>query len=303
MDLRYARTLQEAITARDAGFEPIECCFGKESVVGRYRLDHHGDYSHHLPVSIQANNLALRRGFEPLERLVVSGKPDPDSTHAGNLITGNVPPSTSIAYAVGALDLDPVGIDQTKGNYLRVPAFRMLSRPQRTRESHLEAFEIGKSVFAPTSLPDSLRRDACRYEWARMDRAKKAVQLVQDDVVLVYSDEDSRDLWHRFCSSLVVQYKPLQHVITFSGCTQKAVQRLRFHGVQRRSVQDLFGPQGFFSLYHVLDTLFPQAGCGGRADIGGSPQEVVATAEQALESTRLLRGLLQDPTRFSQRAS
>lgn len=293
MELLYARTLAEALTARDAGYEPIECCFGETSVVGDYCLDHHGIYSDRSPVSIAAVALAQQPGFHPIEKIVVTGKPDADINYATLVMTGQIEPHELIAESIGQLDIDPVGFDQTQHNFIRCVAYRMQAPVRRDLQAHIEALNLGKQVFSPASLSADLHNRALRYETKRERKAKDTVRLVENDVVFAESCIDSRDVWHRVHGSVVVQYKQNQGIITFSGCTPQAVQRLAFRGVHRHSVYDLFGQEGLIGFYDSLDSLFVKPGCGGRKDIGGSPQDVVVTPTQALQVYRFVQHSLQ----------
>ena len=283
MKLLYAKTLQEARHAKSEGYEPIECCFGEVSVVGKYCLDHHGPYADQEPVSLRAHDIVHQRGFQPLEKIVVTGRPDADTSYAALLLTGNLSPSLPIARAIGQLDLDPVGIAQTQGDYLRVAAYRTQLQPKRTKKSHVQALAIGTNVFSSEPLSRSTATEARQYERQRARRAKQAIQYVEDGIALVHSDEDSRDIWHKIFASLVIQYKPAEHILTFSGCTRDAVRRLRLQGIQRKSVYRLLGDQGFLGCYASFDAFLGE-GSGGRADIGGSPKHLKITPDQAFDA-------------------
>ncbi len=280
-EVGYAHNKAEARDLLAKGYEPIECCFGNESVVGDFKLDHHGPYASQLPVSLIAHRHARDLNFKPLTKIAFTGKPDPDCVYAGLVMTRTIHTHSLIAQAIAALDENSIGIDQTEGYYLRVVAFRMQAPTKRSLHAHQIALGIGERVFSFTALSPAMIQDALTYESQRAGRATKALVRVQDDVALVHSDEDSRDLWHRDLASLVVQYKPKQHVITFSGCKPQAVWRLRTRGVQRESITSLLGEKGLFHHYAALDELFGKEGSGGRADIGGSPQNHKATEQDA----------------------
>ena len=83
LDIRIAATADEARAALAEGYEPVECAFGSESVVGPLGLDHHGALSDRPPVCRQA--LDLHSGAR-LASFVVTGIPDADATMAMALL-------------------------------------------------------------------------------------------------------------------------------------------------------------------------------------------------------------------------
>lgn len=290
MELRYAKTLTEAQTARDQGYEPVECSFDSISVTGPLQLDHHGALAHNPPVSLQAFQLAQQQHFQPLERFVVTGQPDADAIYALLVLSGQIHPCEAIANAIATLDNDPVGIDQKQVPYLRVPAFRRAFTPRYNLDSFLEAIEVGKRAFDPAPLTDREALQAQYFEQHRFRAALQAKQQIVHDVAFVVSDQDSRDIGHDFFASLVVQYKPTSGVITFSGCTQAAINRLQarpFRSRTRISVYQLLGEQGLYAFFPKLDALLGP-GSGGRATIGGSPRGNSYSYQQAFQAYQLL---------------
>lgn len=288
-NLVYAPTRAAAEEYRDQGYEPIECSFGRTSVVGKLGLDHHGALSEKPPVSLQAFQLLHNNGRRLPKRYVVTGQPDADSIYALLLLTHQVLPSYDLAQAIAELDMDPVGRNQTDERYLKVAAFRgRFPTPQRSLESYRCAIQIGKNVFTPYSLPRSAVAQAVAYESLRGSQALRAQERVADDVALVTSNVDSRDLWHRHFASLVVQYKPGQEVVSLSGCSKHGVERLKRQGIPRQSVHTLIGERGFHDLYPSLDSLFGE-GSGGHATVGGLSRERMFSFEDAERVWNFLR--------------
>lgn len=287
MDLIHATTLEEAVAARDAGYEPIECSFGRQSVLGPLKMDHHGPYENQLPVSLRAFGHATRPDFRSSGKYVVTGQPDADSIYALLALEKAIELFFPIARDIAQLDLDPVGIDQTREYFLRNPAFRMQFQPHCSLTSYLQAYEVGRRAFDRAPLPRETIERARFYEHTRAERAQKAVKDIQSGIAFVVSDEDSRDFWHKFTASLVVQYKPQQGVITFSGCSEEAVNLLAAQGCARDHVFSFLDGDGLHSFYTALNSLLGP-GSGGRKTIGGSPRGIFFTELQARQAYNLL---------------
>lgn len=283
--LVYARDVKEARRYRDAGWEPVECSFGKESVVGPLKLDHHGSLSHEEAVSIKAAKLAVTDPTLTVSRFVAAGMPDPDAVYTILVLSRTIKPSLSIGEAIADLDLDPIGIDRIKGDYVRNILFDMYEERELSREGFLRACHIGRSAFntdAPS--PEDLQR-ALEYEKRRISEASNAVVLRSSHCILVVSDSVGRDVWHNgeVGASLFVQFKPTLGVITLSGCTLLGSKRMGMP-----SVFDLLGPVGLETIYPKLDKLIRLEGFGGRPDIGGSPRGALVTLDDAERIYRTL---------------
>lgn len=296
LEIRYARTVEEAEAGRDHGFEPIECSFGLRSVVGPLQLDHHGSLAGEEPVSLKAAKIMLQNGGgerSPLQglsqiarRFQFAGMPDPDSVYAALVLSGVITPSLEIGRAIGELDLDPIGVDRTTEPYVRNPAFEMHGVPSLSLEGFKKALEVGARVFDAEPLPQSLRDKALDYERKRIEAARRSVVRMDGATLFAVSDDPSRDVWHRR-APVVVQYKPTLGVITLSGCTRLGAQRLG-----TSSVFDRFGDEGLKPLYKILDETLGAAESGGRPDIGGSPRGLSVSGNDAARVYDAIRAVV-----------
>ena len=106
VDIIFANTLEEALNARDRGYEPVECAFGRDSVVGDLCLDHHGMYSQEEAVSIKAARLA--KDGVTRHKFVVAGTPDADQMYAAAVLSRNIPIDFKDAEAIAQYDIDLV---------------------------------------------------------------------------------------------------------------------------------------------------------------------------------------------------
>ncbi len=291
MELVHVSTLEEALSYKNKGFQPVECSFGKDSVVGKLGLDHHGPYENQLPVCLRAFGEATRPGFRSPGKYVVTGQPDADSIYAILVLEGMIEPFFPIPRDIAQLDLDPVGVDQTTEYFLRNPAFRMQFQPDCSVTSYEKALIAGKIAFQRNPLSPDIVQLAHLYEQQREERARINIRTIQKDVAFVVSDEDSRDNWHKNAASLVVQYKPRQKVVTFAGCSEEAVENLQKQNVERKPVFYFFPEVGLHLFYNKLDPVF-EPGSGGRKTIGGSPRDRCITLREAKASYELLRDLV-----------
>lgn len=276
IDIRYGSSAAAIEEVLGAGYEPVECSFGGTSIVGKYKLDHHGKLSSEEPVSVKAARLALEPGFEPLHKFAVTGMADGDATYAILALSQTITPSIEIAAGLAELDMDPIGIDRTVHPYIREVIFEMNGIPELSKEGFYNALAAGATAFDGGPLSQDLRDSGIEYERKRLERGREAIKDIANDVALVEFDGPSRDVWHQY-ASLVVQYKPTQSVITISSCSPRAAGRLG-----KKSAFDIFGAGGLGEFYPVLDRVLGSAGSGGRPDIGGSPRGVETTWSDAV---------------------
>ncbi len=288
LELVYATSLEQARAYAEEGYEPVECSFGSTSVTGKWKLDHHGELADEEPVSLKAARIAMESDFQPQLRWLVAGMPDSDAVYAILVLSGLVSPDLQIAQALAELDLDPVGIDRTQGYYLREVLFQMSGPKLNSLHGFLSACEVGLKAFAPGDIPSDLLRQGLESEKQRVSAAHREIYCKGNNVILVRSDEASRDVWHTL-APVVIQYKPTNRVITFSGRGPRGAERL---GVP--SLYDVLGKQGFMPLYPMYGMLLGGT-CGGRPDIGGSPRGMkysLADAERVFGVTQaILRNL------------
>jgi hypothetical protein len=272
----YAASIEEAQRYLAQGYEPVECSFGAHSVVGPLVLDHHGQLSHEVPVSIKAAKLALGHPGTPLRtRFVVAGMPDADAVYTVLVLSRAVLPDLEIATALATLDRDPIGIDRTQGEYIRELLFEMHGERRLSLEGFSNACRIGTQSFDPTPVSAQQRASAIAYEARRISDAARSIEEIRGLCAFVVSDDVGRDIWHRE-APVFLQYKPSLHLLTVSGCTELGALRLG-----TKHVFELLGPAGLASFYPVIDTVLSLRGSGGRPDIGGSPRGAHITRDQA----------------------
>ena len=102
LELVYTNNFKEASKYRDQGYEPVECSFGKESVIGPLKLDHHGPYSAEEPVSLKAFKLVKEGYFR--SKFVVTGMADPDSVYCMLALSREIKPSLEISVSIAQMD-------------------------------------------------------------------------------------------------------------------------------------------------------------------------------------------------------
>jgi len=278
LDIAHTDNFEEAIKYKQAGYEPVECSFGKESVIGPLKLDHHGPYSAEEPVSLKAFKLVKEGYFR--SKFVVTGMADPDSVYCMLALSREIKPSLEISVSIAQMDLDPIGINRLVEPHIRVPAFEMFYNPGSSRENYLEALEIGKQVFEANELCQKIKEKIPYFEMERNRLIHSEITSVIEDVVFMETDLPHRDVAHEL-GSLVVQYKPGLKIITFSGLSRKAIEENRLP--HKKSIYDLFGKLGLKKIYNGLLEPILGSGSGGREEIGGSPRHKKVTREEAIQ--------------------
>jgi len=257
-------------------FEPVECSFGRVSVIGNQRLEHHGPFSGEDPVSVKSERLASNPGFQKLDRFVVAGSPDPDAVFAILRLSGAIQSNPSLAASIGKLDLDPVGIQRRSDPELRNAAFDMGGPYPPILQGWYNALAEGLKVFGPKELDRSLAAAALEYEDRRIRLSRAAVVESAENVVFVISELPCRDVWHEY-APVVVQFNPLSKRLTLSGCSELAAQRLG-----TKSIYDVLGSEGLGEFYPMMSRKLGTSGSGGRPEIGGSPRSRAVCYEEAL---------------------
>lgn len=272
--LAHASSRQEALDYLLLGYEPIECSFGPNPVVGEWVLDHHGPLSEEEPVSVKAARLA-EQGVR-INKFVVTGPPDPDAIYAIGVLSGLFKADEEIAAAIAVTDTDPIGVDRLlQRRHVREVLFDLaLGEPEPTLKNFYHALECAR-YFAPTELSDEDIDAAATYEEERIRKVMSSIEKTYTHTILLRWNRIGRDVWHRK-APLAVQYKPEYGIISVSGCTEKGAQRLG-----TPSVYDLLGASGLDSFYPIMDSVLGYQGSGGRPDIGGSPRGVRFEFEDA----------------------
>lgn len=274
-DVAYATSLDEARNFTRRGFEPVECSFGFDSVVGRYELDHHGRFSYKSPVSEVAAQLAL--SGTAVKSFVFAGTPDPDSIFAALSLRGAINPTLELGAAIGKLDIDPFGIDRTEGPYLKTIDFeRRLGNPRNSLDGFIRALQVGCKSFSRGDLSEDDALNAKRYEAEMIREAPRQIEETSGDMAFVVSDGYLRDA-HYTVKPVVVQYKPGQKKVTVRALTRESARVLG-----QKNTYQVFGPNGAKVLCPMMDESFQGGGLsGGREDIVGSPRDVDISYAQA----------------------
>jgi len=285
--LAHAATWEEAVYYLNLGYEPVECSFGSRSVLGRFRLDHHGLLSHEKPVSIKAAELA-REGMW-CDKFVVTGPPDPDAIYAIAVLSQAILPDLEIAEAIAVTDLDPIGVDRIlQSRHTREVLFDLsLGEPLPTVEGFYQALNCGIRYFHPRTLSSEELNAARQYEESRIAKVMASVIESHHLTILLEWNRIGRDVWHR-SAPLAVQYKPEYGIISVSGCTRMGAERLG-----TLSVYDVLGEKGLNTFYPVMDEVLGRTGSGGRPDIGGGPRGVRFSFEDAKRVFNALEGLIE----------
>jgi hypothetical protein len=292
LEIHHSNDADEIRRLTVAGFEPIECSIGGESLVGPLEMDHHGSRSHLEGVAIRAyRDHAGARAEDP--RFVVTGDADADATFAIAALAGLLPTPeeqelSGLANLIQRLDVDPLSVDLTAEPWAEtVLLFRALTRgPEGSERFYLATRLWGQVLRRP---PRHLMAAAREEEEERRRQAQAAPVLYdQNSVLAVCSPVWGFDVWYgrtpetsdpdqprAWTHPLVLAFDPENKTITV-GCPNRAV------------AESFFGRGG---LLNALPKLTP-AGWGGREAIGGSPRGAKLDQSQAIEAAKRLASLL-----------
>ncbi|MFA5013025.1 MAG: hypothetical protein WC520_00465 [Candidatus Paceibacterota bacterium] len=275
MDIVYAETAEEALYYMARGCEPIECSFGKDSVVSSHILDHHGPFSKEPPVAVKAVQW-VKKGLR-LNNFVVTGEPDTDAAFAIAVLSDHIPANEEEAWAVAELDTNPIVYDQTLPRYRKALLHRraMLSLPHSEegfRRSVAEAIRIFNGQYKPDE-----EATAIKEEWNRRKYAGEAVRMISKDRKVLFAtfNDWGQDVWFRK-APVVVNFNDAKGTITLYCDT--------------KSPRNPLGSNGLKSLYPLLGD-----GWGGRENIGGSPRDRVMTYANARQTFVAIKELLRKP--------
>jgi len=275
MKIEVASSVQQALALRSAGWCPVECAFGTESVVDELVLDHHGPFSNLEPVSIRGyrDHQGCRRA-DP--RFVVAGSPDADATFAIASLADVLPADTEcrsadpgrLAQYIAARDLDPLEKHNTgaaETDYVRL--FGSLKLPLATAEAWVHGVMLWPWLLRAAAAPALAA--ACRSwddERLRLGRAAPVEQF-GPHVALVESSVWAFDVWYDEISPVILHFEPSAGRVTI-GCRDA------------ERAAELFGNGG---LKRVYPQLRPD-GWGGRESVGGSPRHVCMSRQDAVRA-------------------
>ena len=297
LHIHCAAEAGEAQRLREAGFCPVECSFGEESVVDGLRMDHHGAISHLEGVAIRAyrDHFGARRA-DP--RFVVTGAADADATFAIAALAGWLPhPSreaafsssppflrtawtrdvTDLARLINRADIDPIGLRlEESDDGLRLLLFKRLANGQHDAASFYAGVDHWRLLLWPNP-PLQLLKAVKAEEGQRVAEARAArVHIISQDVAFVESKVWGYDVWYAEVRPVVVAYLAGEGRVSL-GCRDLA------------TAQRLFGPQGLRAVFPHLQP----PGWGGRQTIGGSPRGCRLERDQALAAAKQAASLVQ----------
>jgi hypothetical protein len=280
------------VRLRDAGYEPVECCFGSKSVLGPLYMDHHGPESGRAGVAIRAYRDHFgARCDDP--RFCATGGADADMCFAIAALAGILPhPSRSSEFAnasesvralmtrdlnpfadlINLMDTAPIGVrleEKPDGNILLL--WDQLASSAHDASAVHAGVDRWRRFFSDERPLTSLYAAAAEQEASRVSAARLAkVETVSPTVALVVSAVRGFDVWYAEVAPVIVLLKP-EGVVSI-GCPNKAV------------AEELFGVGG---LMNVFPHLLP-AGWGGRESIGGSPRGLTLSFDQALTAAQMV---------------
>lgn len=292
MDIRWTANKEEAQALAAQGFEPIECSFADQSVLGALAMDHHGRMSHLEGVAIRAyrDQFGARRD-DP--RFVVTGTADADATFAIAALAGLLPhPSrateleaapaavrtaltrdlTGLADLITRVDVAPIGIDLAQeewGPWLLL--WNVLSAPAQDALAFYGGVDRWRALLKGRPLDPLLaavrEQEADRRRLAR-NAAASAERISEAVVLLVEPPVWGFDVWYDELAPVVLLLSSGGQVTV--GCRDVA------------TAERLFGPGGLNTVYPRLEP----AGWGGREAVGGGPRGLSLTLDQARAAAR-----------------
>ncbi len=288
----------------EAGFCPVECSVGGESITDELAMDHHGTESHREGVAIRAYRDHFgARSEDP--RFVIVGTPDADATFAIASLAGILPhpeadegglPAldlTDLATTVALVDTDPIGRDigcLPFGDVLLTWNAVMAGAPRTSLFAEMgvglwrqlvSGHPAHRPLLAAGLGTEADRREAAKAENLRYVGSAGAVKVgfITDATTWGF------DVWYgrRLHGAegegegggpedfdgwrlpvVLARVKGKANVTI--GCPNQQV------------AEELFGVGGLKNVFPLLDAVAP--GWGGREAIGGSPRGEKLTEAQ-----------------------
>jgi hypothetical protein len=278
--IRWTATAQDAEELVAQGYCPVECAFGKRSVIDSLSMDHHGQLSDLEGVAIRAyrDHFGARR-LDP--RFVVTGSADADACFAIAALAGLLPhPSRAdelasapppvkasgtrdllgLAALVNEADLAIVRLEEMEGGDTLL-LWKQLSSPEQDGLAFYSGVDRWRRL---TGRPLRGLLEATKAEEsARVNAARNAVvEEVGGYVAVVQSAVPGFDVWYAELRPLVVALTPSGNITLGCRDTQTA--------------ETLLGSSGFKRVYPLLGD-----GWGGREAVGGSPRGQQMTLDDA----------------------
>ena len=265
---------ESARIAVSAGFCPIECSFGEESVVDELAMDHHGALAHLESVALRAwrDHRGARRA-DP--RFVVTGAADADATFAIAALAGLLPEGRdlgTLAELIADADTRPHALaDDPRPEAALLLLWRRMASGVQDATAFYGGVDRWRTLLKATP-PQALLEAARAEEATRITAARNArVERFGPQVALVESPVPGFDVWYAEIAPVIVAYVADAQRVTI-GVRDLA------------TAQALFGPRGLLEVFPKLQP----AGWGGRETVGGSPRGVALPLEAALRTAQTL---------------
>jgi len=297
--IRIAPTADEARRLLRGGYCPVECSYGRTSVVCRLRMDHHGSL-HELPgVALRAYGESFgRRAARPW--FAVTGHADEDATWAIGALAGLLPhPArarefrrapremreswtrdwSALARLINRVDTDPTPLDLTATTEGRILlAWRLQgSFPLRDPLAFYAGIDRWRSLLTQTAdeelerIGARLQSRLSRLRALRHERIARRVVLI-DASIWGFGTLYAWEWFRQYDADLLFVYQPrisARGIVTVCARNLDAAERL-------------YGPGGLMNLFGRLRP----RGWGGRPVIGGSSRAGALRWEQARQAAR-----------------
>lgn len=294
----HTSSLEEAQRLTKEGWEPIECSIGGQSVVGRLKMDHHGELSHLEGVAVRAyrDHFGACAG-SAVQGFVVTGDADADATFAIAALAGELPhPSREAEFAeapgwlkgamttdlqiladiVNKMDTDPIEWRTIlPSSYVgqMLLTWQALSSGTEDRTAFHAGVDRWRLLTGPKA-PKSFIEASGLEEEQRIKRARELDRVEHlGAVTVLLSRVWGFDVWYFDLTPVVLAMNPANNSITVGVRSVEMAEKM-------------FGPGGLKNVFPELDKI--AAGWGGREAIGGSPRGVEMTWDQAMEAGKIV---------------
>lgn len=297
--IRVVSSAAEARRLVRGGYCPIECAFGKISVVDRLGLDHHASRHDQPGVAVRAYaSLFGARARRPW--FVVTGAPDEDLTWAIGSLAGLLPHPSRTAEFCSAPEamrrlwtrdwtplvehINRADTEPAQSDLLASPEGRLVllwrlrgSFPLRDTCTFYAGVDRWRALVSHTTaeeldaVPALLENRLRTIRDVRHERCGERVVLL-DAALWGFGTAYARE-WHaRFAADVLLVFQPRP---SGRGTVTISVR-------DRRAAEALFGPCGLLGVFSALSP----PGWGGRPLIGGSSRGRALTWDQARTAAR-----------------
>lgn len=278
MDIKHVTTPEDARRFLELGYEPVECSFGSQSVVGPLTMDHHGSLSHLEGVAVRAYRDHF--GALPDGKFVVTGAADADACFCIASLLGVLPKGLeALAAHVNQIDTEPIGINLAGSpEGVTLLLWNAVSSSNQDALAFYAGVDRWRAILGTRPLA-SLRMAVQGEEVARRLEAQNATVLFSGkNVAVIQSPVWGFDVWYEK-HPIVVTLAPKGNITI---------------GVQNKEIAEkLLGPGG-------LKNIFPQLGSawGGRESIGGSPRGQEMRSNDAIRVANVIETYLADIEKY-----